>query len=76
MSYLKLDFTKVKGYKYLGPNAKRIFENTYEKHNGSLGESEKKKWLPVKVEASHGICLVVTFANGEWLHYYTDYTWG
>ncbi|MCT4543777.1 MAG: hypothetical protein N4A63_09560 [Vallitalea sp.] len=74
-NYIKLDFTKVKGYKYLGPNAKQLFEKTYKKHNSSLGTAEKEKWLPVLVELKSG-CLVVTFANGEWLHYYTDYTWG
>ncbi|GKX27874.1 hypothetical protein SH1V18_03540 [Vallitalea longa] len=74
-NYMEIDFSKVKGYNKLGPNAKEIFVNTYKTHNSSIGKEYKKDWVPVEVTIKNGK-LVVTFCNGEWLHYYKDYTWG
>ncbi|MCT4544549.1 MAG: hypothetical protein N4A63_13475 [Vallitalea sp.] len=67
-NYIDIDFTKIKGYNKLGSNARKLFENTYKKHNG--GTEEKEKWLPTKVCMGSN-CLKVTFVNGEWLHYHS-----
>lgn len=77
-NYIEIDFSKVTGYNNLTQFRKIMFSDIYKKHNSSLGTQEKEKWIPIKVENCYhsGFCFRVIFANGEWLHYYCDCTWG
>ena len=73
--HLEINFEEIKGYKKLSENAKKLFENTYKKHNAMLGMESKKRWIPKKVQENSKF-LRVDFKNGEWLHYYANGTWG
>ncbi|MCT4544601.1 MAG: hypothetical protein N4A63_13750 [Vallitalea sp.] len=71
----EIDFASIKGYNKLGPNAQKFFISIYKKHISILGVKEKSKWIPISVEIEN-TGLKVIFANGEWLHYYANGTWG
>ncbi|MEY8416343.1 hypothetical protein AAK964_08575 [Tissierella praeacuta] len=75
MNYIEIDFNKVKGYNKLSEGAKKFFEMMYKKHNSVHGLDYKKNWLPSKVK-EHKTYIEVHFNNGEWLHYYSNGTWG
>lgn len=75
MKYIEIDFNTVKGYKKLSDPAKELFESVYKVHNAGQGTDYKEGYRPIKVKerTTH---LEVHFANGEWLHYYPNGTWG
>jgi hypothetical protein len=66
--------TTIKGYSKLSQLAKKVFDETYAKHQLALGESEKANWQAVKVKEQRDH-IRVDFANGEWLHYTAIGTW-
>ncbi len=70
-----IDLEKVKGYESLTPKRKELFKSVFAKQNACCGTEAKKRFTPTKVEnADYGVR--VTFKNKEWLHYYSDGTWG
>ena len=75
MAFLDLDYSKIKGYEKLSPMAKDIFKRTYELHNSCVGTDYKVGWSPISVEECSSY-LKVYFKNGDWLHYYSNSTWG
>ncbi len=75
MAHLAVDWDKVKGFSKLSDHGKEVFKRVYKRHNAVHGYEQKKNWIPVKV-APRSNWLKVTFANGEWLHYYPNNTWG
>lgn len=74
MSYIEIDFEKVKGYSKLSDAAKRLFQIVYKKHNSAQGVEYKEDWKPVKVK-EHRKYLEVHFKNRQWLHYTPKGTW-
>lgn len=75
MNYIKIDFSKVKGYNQMSEKAKKHFERVYKAHNSIVGNEYKEDWEPIKVK-EHENFIEVHFKNGEWLHYYSNGTWG
>lgn len=74
MNQGEIDFEKIKGFKELSENAKKIFIRVYKSHNAVQGIKHKNDWMPVKVK-EHKTHLEVHFKNKEWLHYMPDGTW-
>lgn len=74
MSYIEIDFNKVKGFNNLSEPAKALFERVYKCHNAGQGMDYKEAWKPIKVK-EHKQYLEVHFKNGDWLHYLPDGTW-
>lgn len=74
MSYLEINFEKVKGYKKLSEPAKEVLQRVYKIHNAQQGKDCKQDWIPKRVKefSSH---LIVHFINGEWLHYLPNGLW-
>ena len=64
----------IKGYKKLTDNQKKIFDETYKKHQSCLGDKLKEQYTPVSVKEL-GTKLKVIFKNGEWLHYTSNHEW-
>ena len=74
MNYIKIDFSKVKGYQNLSEPAKALFRRSYKVHNSVHGMDYKEDWIPKKVK-EHKTYLEVHFKNGQWLHYLPNGTW-
>lgn len=74
MNFIKIDFSKVKGYNNLSDKDKKIFRDTYEIHNSIHGLDYKEEWIPEFVEP-YGETLKVVFRNGKWLHYTKNNEW-
>lgn len=75
MNYIEIDFNKVKGFKKLTPEQQQLFIETYKLHNSIQGSDYKNGYIPISVkwDKNH---LKVVFKNEEWLHYYSNGTWG
>lgn len=65
----------VKGFDDLCIADKEFFLRTYTTHQACHGSDYKDKWKAVSVKREETY-LRVDFANGGWLHYYLDGTWG
>lgn len=74
MSYIEIDFMKVKGFDNLTKEQQSLFIDTYKRHNSIVGSKYKESWQPIKVawvkeKPSQYSYLKVDFKNGQWLHY-------
>ena len=68
---------KVKGFKKLTEQQQQFLERTNARHKAGVGTDYKDGWTPTSVKPiGAGKTLKVTFKNGDWLHYYSDGTWG
>lgn len=66
---------KVKGFNKLTKEQQELLIRTNARHKAGVGTDYKDGWTPVKVSPL-GNNLKVVFKNGDWLHYYTNGTWG
>ncbi|HHY71395.1 MAG TPA: hypothetical protein GX519_07115 [Thermoanaerobacterales bacterium] len=80
MNYIEINFNAVKGFNKLAKAQRKLFTDTYKKHNSLVGSDYKEGWSPVKVEwvkenPSKYSYLRVEFKNGNWLHYTQKGEW-
>ena len=72
---LLYECSNIKGYDSLSILGRRFFIEMYKKHQATLGKCLKDIWKAVSVKKFKDH-LIVHFKNGEWLHYYSNGTWG
>lgn len=65
----------VKGFNKLTKEQQELLIRTNARHKAGVGLDYKDGWTPTKVSPL-GKNLKVVFKNGDWLHYYTNGTWG
>lgn len=66
---------RVTGFNKLTEQQQQLLIRTNARHRAGVGTSYKDGWTPTNVSPL-GRNLKVVFKNGEWLHYYTNGTWG
>ncbi|WP_085993596.1 recombinase family protein [Oceanobacillus senegalensis] len=77
--YAKAKEMNAKGYDKLTDLQKRIFNQTHPKHLESMKMDKRKEYDVQNIKKikwdSREKCIKVYFKNGDWYHYFRDYTW-
>ena len=65
----------IKGYKNLTEEQKKIFDNTYKKHQEQFEGKTKQQHEVVSIRPLSNKVLKVTCRNRDWYHYSESGTW-